>query len=352
MMRAVTGASPETRYYLVDDRNPSRYAQVFEELVADGAGNLFLSRVYNHGSGLLSETLIDPTTHLPTSTFYYGYDGHGNVRFLMDLSGAVTDTYSYDAFGILINKTPLGTGTPNNYLYCGEQFDFWLGMYYLRARYCNPQTGRFWTMDAYEGNDDDPSSLHKYLYSQGNPVNGSDPSGEQTEVAEAIGEAIAGTLGSLIQSAVSAAARQATLKSGETILIERYKKAKAHLEGRNVKHHGKRDASCYSVNQPIGKFLGPPPSGWTVRLEHRGHWYGFPFSTLTDHWGVVARTSQPQFKELLFDYWDDRPAGENPKTWFRVRFEGLVSGSFDYTYSPTATPEDYRFLDTIPVGAD
>jgi RHS repeat-associated protein len=46
-----------------------------------------------------------------------------------------------------------------------------------RARYFNPQTGRFWTMDTFEGDEEEPLSLHKYLYCQGNPVNGKDPSG-------------------------------------------------------------------------------------------------------------------------------------------------------------------------------
>jgi len=28
--------------------------------------------------------------------------------------------------------------TANNYMYCGEQYDYELGTYYLRARYMNP----------------------------------------------------------------------------------------------------------------------------------------------------------------------------------------------------------------------
>src|SRR5688572_11768822 len=102
---------------------------------------------------------------------FYGYDGHGNVRLLADANGTVTDTYSYDAFGILIAST--GT-TPNNYLYTGEQYDPNLGFYYLRARYMNPASGRFWTMDTFEGDDFDPQSLHRYLYAHSNPVMCSD----------------------------------------------------------------------------------------------------------------------------------------------------------------------------------
>lgn len=45
------------------------------------------------------------------------------------------------------------------------------------ARYLNPNTGRFQTMDSYEGNSTEPASLHKYLYCQADPVNRIDPSG-------------------------------------------------------------------------------------------------------------------------------------------------------------------------------
>ena len=73
---------------------------------------------------------------------FYGYDGAGSVRQLTNSTGAVTDTYEYDAFGNTFTKH--GT-TPNNYLYRGEQYDPDLGLYYLRARYYNPATDRFLT---------------------------------------------------------------------------------------------------------------------------------------------------------------------------------------------------------------
>jgi RHS repeat-associated protein len=69
---------------------------------------------------------------------YYVYDVHGSVRALTDATGAVTDTYDYDAFGNLIHST--GT-TPNNYLFTSEQFDTDLGLYFNRARYLNTSTG-------------------------------------------------------------------------------------------------------------------------------------------------------------------------------------------------------------------
>jgi len=62
--------------------------------------------------------------------------------------------------------------------YRGEQYDSDLGLYYLRARYYNPSTGRFLSRDPLDGQAKDPASLHKYLYASGDPVNLIDPSGK------------------------------------------------------------------------------------------------------------------------------------------------------------------------------
>ena len=56
-----------------------------------------------------------------------------------------------------------------------------------QARYLNPATGRFWTMDSFEGDQEDPLTLHKYLYAADNPVNLTDPSGHDPGVMSAIG---------------------------------------------------------------------------------------------------------------------------------------------------------------------
>jgi RHS repeat-associated protein len=87
---------------------------------------------------------------------------------------AVTDTYQFDAFGMPIVST--GT-TANNFRYSGEWLDPNLSFYNLRARYYNQATGRFETMDPYQGSIIDPATLHKYVYTKNNPVNAVDPSG-------------------------------------------------------------------------------------------------------------------------------------------------------------------------------
>jgi RHS repeat-associated protein len=63
------------------------------------------------------------------------------------------------------------------YRYAGEQWDADLGLYYNRTRYLDVERGRFWTSDSFEGEIEEPISLHKYLYGNANPVGNVDPSG-------------------------------------------------------------------------------------------------------------------------------------------------------------------------------
>jgi RHS repeat-associated protein len=156
-----------TTLYLVDDLNPTGYAQVVEELTANGT----VERQYTYGLQRINEN--QPIDSVWTPSFY-GYDGGGNVRQLTSAAGAVTDKYEYDAFG---NKFTVSGTTPNNYLYRGEQYDPDLGLYYLRARYYNPATGRFMSRDPEEGYVGVPVTLHKYLYAGVDPVNHIDPRG-------------------------------------------------------------------------------------------------------------------------------------------------------------------------------
>jgi RHS repeat-associated protein len=141
---------------------------VVEEIV-NGAPQ----RTYTYGRQRISQNQVVNGAWVQS---FYGYDGFASVRQLTDKTGAVTDAYAYDAWGNTINSA--GT-TPNNYLYRGEQYDSDLGLYYLRARYFNPVTGRFLSRDSRDGSTRTPASLHKYLYANGDPVNGRDPSGHQ-----------------------------------------------------------------------------------------------------------------------------------------------------------------------------
>ena len=205
-----------TTTYLVDTLNPTGYAQVIYESFSGGtAGNREQNHNYVYGLELISQVRsYQASFNNFTQRIYYVYDGHGSVRALTDPTGAVTDTYDYDAFGNLIrSSTTLSSPTLNNYLFAGEQFDPDLNLYYNRARYLNTTIGRFWSMDTYEGNDEDPQSLHKYLYAENNPANSTDPSGRQIDdilataaFSVGLGATIGGGLGYYISGTTKGAA--------------------------------------------------------------------------------------------------------------------------------------------------
>lgn len=58
-------------------------------------------------------------------------------------------------------------------------------LYYNRARYLNVSTGRFWSMDSFEGSLSDPQSLHKYVYCFGDSPDCVDRSGHDGDIASA-----------------------------------------------------------------------------------------------------------------------------------------------------------------------
>ncbi len=202
-------------YYLVDTNNLTGYSQVLEERTTTYGGPISVSaaKVYTYGSDLISVGRTVPGE--PLSVRYFGYDGHGSVRELTDAGGAVAEAYTYDAFGVLtavsvVNATTgqldqmspatwlaagasTSTSLFNSYLYCGEQWDFDLGLYFNRARYLNVATGRFWSMDTYEGVPSDPASIHKYLYANANPLSFSDPSGN-TPILSLLGGSVLSNL--------------------------------------------------------------------------------------------------------------------------------------------------------------
>ena len=63
----------------------------------------------------------------------------------------------------------------NHFLYDGQYLDSISGLYYLRARWYDPATGQFTSIDALVALTGQP-----YSYAGNNPVNGSDPSGTCT----------------------------------------------------------------------------------------------------------------------------------------------------------------------------
>jgi hypothetical protein len=82
------------------------------------------------------------------------------------------------------------------------------------ARRLNVNTGRFHTMDTYEGNQQDPQSLHRFTYCQNDPVNNVDPSGNEIEGVLTVMDISSGFL-----AAISPATSKAKSAAATTVLL-------------------------------------------------------------------------------------------------------------------------------------
>jgi len=88
--------------------------------------------------------------------------------------------YAYDVRPTIMTlsvTSATGEVSRSRSYYRGEQYDSDLGLYYLRARYYNPATGRFLSRDPDDHSILSPNHLHKYLYANGDPVNSFDSTG-------------------------------------------------------------------------------------------------------------------------------------------------------------------------------
>ena len=143
--------------YLV---TPGSLSKVLAEYDSNGQ----VATDYTYGLGLVRSTQAG-------SDSFYHTDGLGSVRMLTDTTGLVSDTYTYDAYGMSLSNSD------GSYQFAGERRDAETGLDYLRARYYDPELGRFISKDAFAGFLNDPMSMHDYQYAHANPVNNTDPTG-------------------------------------------------------------------------------------------------------------------------------------------------------------------------------
>jgi RHS repeat-associated protein len=94
-------------------------------------------------------------------------DALGSTVHLFSASGSVVTTYRYDAFGAVRSQS---SPHDNQWLFAGEQRDSESGYDYLRARYYDPEVGRFLSQDPIMAD-------HAYVYVRNNPVRFIDPLG-------------------------------------------------------------------------------------------------------------------------------------------------------------------------------
>jgi RHS repeat-associated protein len=166
------------------------------------------SYVYGLGGQLVSQT------DASGAQSYYLADGLGSTAALTDDAGVVTAAYQYDVFGAVRASTGAATSA---YGFTGQQADAATGLVYLRARYYDPGTGRFFTKDPLQGAATSPQTQHRYAYAGNNPVNGTDPSGAWC-VGVTYGYSAEGGLLNTVAAAVSISVGYAVCSSPGTRL--------------------------------------------------------------------------------------------------------------------------------------
>ena len=146
--------------------------QVVADLDADGN----LLRTYVWGPGI--DNLLSFTDHASGTTYYAIKDHQNSVLAFVNESGAIVESYEYSAYGETKVFDSAGTqiaqsALGNRYLFQGREYDSATGLYYFRARWYNPETGRWLSKDplGIEG------GLNLYAFCDNNPVNFVDPSG-------------------------------------------------------------------------------------------------------------------------------------------------------------------------------
>ena len=110
-----------------------------------------------------------------TQYYLYNKDIQGSTTSLAKEDGSADATYQYTDFGETIIHGD--DQAKNEVCYTGGIYDQSTGLYYLNARYYDPEDGRFMTEDSYRGEIMNPETGHLYVYCANNPVNYVDPSG-------------------------------------------------------------------------------------------------------------------------------------------------------------------------------
>ena len=143
-----------------------RYIYDGEDILLEYDGTNALVARYTHGPGIDEPIAVTKGG----ATYFYHQDGLGSVTDLTDSTGATAKSYSYDAYGTILES--LGT-LEQPYTYTGREFDGESGLYYYRARNYDSASGRFLQEDPIEL----AGGTNFYRYSYNNPTNWSDPLG-------------------------------------------------------------------------------------------------------------------------------------------------------------------------------
>jgi len=208
----------------------------------------------------------------------------------------------------------------------------------LQARYLNTSTGRFQTMDTFAGSNEDPLSLHKYLYCRGDPVNNIDQSGHDIGdivtvlniggiLLSAYGQPVLGT----VLESISRPSR--SLTPGETQLAQSIFGGKVNYS--NVHIHLGSWIPTQAYDRPMTPGGDIYVSSATGKL---GSAYSSDYSTITTL-GQPLVYSQAGFIHEMTHVWQYQVGMWVKTDWLMER--DWRDSSYDYDF-PTFGTKDFK----------
>ncbi len=162
-----SGRRIEKKY---DYETVTKYVYDGDQCIAEYNAYNQLKRKYIYGPGVDQPICLIDSMTSPAVTAYYHFDALGSVVTLTNSSGNTVEVYEYDVYG-RVGATD--ANHPNRILFTGREYDKETGLYYYRARYYNPQIGRFLQTDPLGYG----PGMNLYRYCSNNPMLLLDPLG-------------------------------------------------------------------------------------------------------------------------------------------------------------------------------
>jgi RHS repeat-associated protein len=192
-----------------------------------------------------------------STTYFYIKDALGSTRQVWQGSSMTFSVATYKPFG-----TPVSPSGTERFEYAGELIVSAAGtspgLYYIGARWMDPELGRWISLDPELGKLSMPQTMNRYVYCGNNPLRFTDPTGRFWNI---IGGAIAGATFGL--GAVSGAASKiATTVGGKLATTVGTKIGTAVGQYAGTAFAG---AVAGSVSGAAGYAITTNPSSWTAK---------------------------------------------------------------------------------------
>ena len=175
--RLVSAGGTTYAYDAENNRISKTVDKIKTEYVIDSTGSLTRiltastdskTTYFVYGIGLISQ-------EYDNEVLFYHFNNIGSTEAVTSLDGKIQEKFEYGPYGELLSENKCGT----IFLYNGEYgvSTDENGLYYMRARYYNPEIKRFINQDVVIGSIVDSPSLNRYAYVEGNPISLADPFG-------------------------------------------------------------------------------------------------------------------------------------------------------------------------------